>query len=582
MICLVRPPAGESFRFATPSISLPLGLAYVAGALEASGREVRVVDAVAEGPEIRTRYIKGYLIGLRLEDLADRIPADADLIGITVIFTHEWPIVVRLIDLIKARRPGCRIVLGGEHITAMPEFCMLTSKADFLILGEGEGPIVDLAGALENARPLSEVASLVWRDGERVVVNRRAERRLDVDDIPRPAWHLFDVRGYNQNRFVGGMASDSLAIPVLATRGCPYQCTYCAAPNMWTPRWIARDPVKFVDEIEHYVRTYGARHFPFEDLTAIIQKEWIVAFCNEVLRRGLEITWQMPTGTRSEAIDAEVAELLGRSGMIGMTYAPESGSETTRRLVKKKMSTEKLFASIDAAVGAHLNVCVFLVIGFPHDTDEHLAENLPFIDRLKAAGVNHVAVNYYMALPGTELFHSLYDAGKLRIDHTYFRHMLQSIWLMPLKSYSDHIGRWRLMAWKLRLYWRFFAAAGKAPAHATSGLIDGRDSGHLSKVRGALATAARSGWDVAKARLKPGWMPQREERQLFARWDAIYREIRARNLATGVAVRSPADSTELHRANVVKALKRDHETSRSLPILPGAAEPQPTTFASAG
>src|SRR4029450_7497130 len=96
------------------------------------------------------------------------------------------------------------------------------------------------------------------------------------------------------------------------------QCTYCSAPNMWLPRWIARDPVKGVDEIEMYVRKFGAGNFPFQDLTAIIQKDWIKTFCNERIRRNPHIQWQLPTGTRSEAIDPEVARLLKASGMTSM------------------------------------------------------------------------------------------------------------------------------------------------------------------------------------------------------------------------------------------------------------------------
>ena len=116
MICLIRPPAVEWFRFTSTSITLPLGLAYIAGALEASGRTVHVLDAVGEGPDVLTRYYKGHLIGIPLKDIVARIPADAEWVGITAIFTHEWPAVVRLIDLIKEARPELTVVLGGEHM----------------------------------------------------------------------------------------------------------------------------------------------------------------------------------------------------------------------------------------------------------------------------------------------------------------------------------------------------------------------------------------------------------------------------------------------------------------------------------
>jgi radical SAM superfamily enzyme YgiQ (UPF0313 family) len=575
MICLIRPPAAECVRFATTSLTLPLGLAYIAGALEAAKYEVAVIDAVGEAPEKRTRYITGYLIGLPLEEIARLVPAQASLVGISVIFTHEWPAVVRLVELIKACRPDLRVVLGGEHITSMPEFCLLTSKADFLVLGEGEETIVELAAALERDHPLAAVDGLVYRDGDAIVSNRRRRRRRDLDAVAWPAWHHFALQKYNDNRFVGGIYTRRLTIPILATRGCPYQCTYCSAPGMWTPLWIPRDPVRVVDEIQHYVETYGAGNFPFQDLTAIIQKDWIVRFCEELIARKLDICWQLPSGTRSEAIDSEVAELLHRSGMNNMAYAPESGSEETRRFVKKKMHTERLFQSVEAAVGAGLNVSLFMVLGLPHDKAENIAQNLPFLQRLRRTGVKDVSVAYYMALPGTELFDSLYDAGKIRLDRKYFYHMLHNLSLIPVRSYSEHLGRLELAAWKLRLLLRFYATKGRAESgvgianSVRRGLRGLRGGGHDSKLPTAFRNAASSTWHTLRTQFVPGWVSRREEARLFADWDDIYRSVRRERIAAGVSEVSPADTTKLHERNVVTRLRRDQETGHTL-VLPRA------------
>src|SRR5215470_16318038 len=121
VICLIRPPAAESFRFSVASIALPLGLAYVAGSLRHAGFDIHLVDAVGEGAGTRANYCKGYLVGLRFEQIVERIPTETDIIGITVVFTHEWPAVVRLIDLIRDRHPDAAIIIGGEHVTSMPE-----------------------------------------------------------------------------------------------------------------------------------------------------------------------------------------------------------------------------------------------------------------------------------------------------------------------------------------------------------------------------------------------------------------------------------------------------------------------------
>jgi radical SAM superfamily enzyme YgiQ (UPF0313 family) len=573
VICLIKPPVVESFRFSTLTVTLPLGLAYIAGALEAAGHDVQVVDAVGAGPDVRTRYYKGYLVGLRLEDIAARIPAEARIVGISVIFTHEWPAVAHLVDLIKTARPDVTVVLGGEHATSMPEFCLRTSRADALVMGEGEEAVVELVAALEAGGELSDVAGIAYRDGERIFTTPRRTRVRDVDALPWPAWHLFDLQTYFEHRFVGGVFTNDLTIPLLATRGCPYQCTFCSAPNMWTPRWIPRDPVKVVDEIQHYVETFGARNFPFQDLTAIVRKDWIVAFCRELLRRGLDIRWQMPSGTRSEAIDGEVADLLRRSGMVSMAYAPESGSETTRRYVKKKVETERLAESVRHAVAAELNVAVFLVIGFPHDTREHLRENVPFLQRMAREGVTDVAIGFYMALPGTELFYSQYDDGRIRIDRDWFRHILHSVALWPSRSYCE-LGLLELALTKLRLFLTFYGTRRRdeqsVPLLASLGrMIRGLRGGeHSSKLETVFRNAVLSLWDTVRVQFRPGWMSRSRERHFFDD-----REIRRTKRDRGQLVQLPADTTQLHLRNFVPTLRLDHEQGGVFP--PPAARTTP-------
>ena len=520
---------------------------------------------------------KGCLVGLRLEDIADRVPADAALIGITVVFTHEWPAVARLVQLIKERLPDTPIVLGGEHITSMPEFCLLTSLADYVVMGEGEETIVGLMQALSGDSNLESICGLGYRVGEAVQINERRQRKTDIDEIAWPDWAPLDVDAYHANRFVGGMYSEHLTMPILATRGCPYQCTYCSAPNMWLPRWIPRDPVKVVDEIEHYIQAYGAKNFPFQDLTAIIQKDWIRTFCEEVLKRNLKFTWQLPTGTRSEAIDPEIARLLKASGMTSMAYAPESGSETTRKFIKKKMKTDRLFDSIDAAVSAKLNVATFLVIGFPHDEAQHLQENFEFIDRLAAHGITDLSVGFYMALPGTELFHSLYDAKRIKLDRAYFRHILDSLALIPSQRYCEHLSRWDLFRWKMRFYRRFYGAKKKvgesqgmiASVFRAIGGIFSQD-GHASKLETAFRNGIMSGVETVKSMLGRQWISAAEEAKLFADWDDQYRNIRREKLQRGIVQLAPEDARDLHRGNVISQLEQDHTSARRIAATVGA------------
>ena len=561
-IQLLRLPAAECFRLATTSMALPLGLAYISSSLKKHGFKVEVLDGVGEAPKNRTGYFKGYLVGLSLEEVVEKINPNTLAIGISVIFTHEWPVAVKLVSLIKEKFPNIPIILGGEHISALPEFSLNTSSIDYIVLGEGEETILELMNAIKNKSSVEKIEGIGYKINNEVVINTRRNRRRSVDDISYPDWDSFNVKGYHENRFSGGMYSDGITIPILATRGCPYQCTYCSSPNMWSPLWIPRDPIRVVDEIEYNVKKFGAKNFPFQDLTAIIKKDWVKAFCEELIKRDLNISWQLPSGTRSEAIDSEIAFLLKKSGMSSMAYAPESGSDETRKMIKKQMRTDRLFDSIDATAKADLNLSVFLVIGFPHDLPEHLEENKNFVERLAKHGVTDLSIAFYMALPGTELFYSLYDSNKIKLDIKYFTHILDSLSLYPSLNYCPAISSIGLFIWKIKFYLGFYKSKReglfRSVARGNEGIISSK--GHESKLPTAFKNAYTSLFDTLKSKRKR-WISKKEEKNLFKEWDNIYRQIRSEKISKGLDEISPSDTSVLYKINVMNRLQRDHKTT---------------------
>jgi len=249
----------------------PLGLAYVAGSLRAAGHECVVLDAIAEAPTQLIPNGELQRLGLSDEQILERIDPAAPALAISSMFSFNWPSLRELIVKIRARYPDKLIVCGGEHFSGLPELSLEHAPIDYVLVGEGEETAVDLFGRLDGGARLDPAAvpGLCWRDGERIVRNEPRARRRDVDEIPWPAWDLFDLDAYNDHDLLGGLHF-GVTVPILATRGCPYQCTYCSSPNMWTTRWYARDPLDAADEIEHYRDTYGATNFPFQDLTAIL------------------------------------------------------------------------------------------------------------------------------------------------------------------------------------------------------------------------------------------------------------------------------------------------------------------------
>jgi hypothetical protein len=211
------------------------------------------------------------------------------------------------------------------------------------------------------------------------------------------------------------------SMPILATRGCPYQCTFCSSPAMWTTRYYVRDVHDVVDEIASYVERYGATNIDFYDLTAIIKRDWILAFCAELERRKLSITYQLPSGTRSEALDAEVLAALHRTGCHNICYAPESGSPRTLQRIKKKIKPERMVESIRAATRNGISVKANLIIGFPNETKREIWDTVRFGIRLAWVGAEDLPLFPFVPYPGSELFRQLRDEGVVpELSNAYF------------------------------------------------------------------------------------------------------------------------------------------------------------------
>jgi radical SAM superfamily enzyme YgiQ (UPF0313 family) len=422
-VTLLRPPLLVPTWSDSGPLTPPIGPAYLASSLRQAGHTARIVDGLGERPAQITSLFNGSVMamGLRSEEIVERIEPGNDLIGVSCMFSQDWPEIRRLIELVRRRFPEVPIVAGGEHVTAVAGFTLdSTPEVDVCVMGEGEETIVELAQAVDRQSAFDAIPGLLLRgpDGPRSTGPRGRIR--DIDAIPWPAWDLVPLANYLDN-LLGYGVNRGRSMPMLATRGCPYQCTFCSNPEMWTTRWYARNPELVLDEIQAYQEQYGATNFDFYDLTAIVKRSWIIQFTNRILERKMVFTWQLPSGTRSEAIDEEVSRLLYASGCRNMSYAPESGSPDVLKRIKKVVKLDRLEASVLGAVRNGLNVKLNIIMGFPNESRRELNQTLRFLARMGSAGVHDMSISLFSPYPGSELYHELRAAGAIaELSDEYF------------------------------------------------------------------------------------------------------------------------------------------------------------------
>lgn len=441
-VTLIRTPSLFAAGALTLSAIPPLGLAYLAGSLREKGWRVKIIDAVAEAiTQVRPAGYKNlHVNGLAIDEIVQRIDPDTKYLGVSFPFSHEWPMAKQLVKAIKARWPHLKIFGGGEHMTAMPEFSLRDcSSLDVACLGEGEGTVVALIDAWEKGATLNEVGGISYLDAKGAYqLTSKRERMREIDDIPRPAWDLLPLEIYLSGGYSFGV-NIGRTIPLLATRGCPYSCTFCSNPSMWTTLWRARKAANVVDEMQDYVTTYKAQNFDFYDLTAIVRKDWTIEFCQLLKERQLNITWQLPSGTRSEALDDEVTKLLYETGCRNISYAPESGSPEILKRIKKKVDLDRMIISMRAAKRNKINIKCNIIVGFPGERMKNILETYRFILRMSWAGVDDVSVWTFCAYPGSAIFNDLVKAGRItKFDDDYFYSLLSYSDLRNVTSWNEH------------------------------------------------------------------------------------------------------------------------------------------------
>ncbi len=459
-ICIIRPSVIHKELALSHMPSAPIGPAYIASVLRQHGHDVQVIDAPIEGFNNVEKFIMDtYIYGLNPENTILMADEDTEVFCISFMFTNNWYFDRELVKEAKKRFPNSIIIGGGEHATAVPKYCFDTAPGlDFIVMGEGEATVVELMDAIEKEETYEEINSIVYKRGEELIINRgkKVKRILNISQIPWPAWDLFPLDKYFDNKISYGVYRGN-SLPIMASRGCPYECTFCSNPIMWGRQYTLRDISDFLDELEFWNKNYNVVNFDFYDLTAVIKRQWIIDMCDELEKRNLKITYQIPAGTRAEAIDFEVASKLFKTGCKNITYAPESGSVKVLKDIKKKVKLSVMYYSIACAYKAGMNVKLNIIVGMPGETHKDVWLTIWFLIRSSWIGVHDMYPAIFSPYPGSVLFDSLTEQGEVDIySDEYIAEIINSHDLWPGKTYNASMKSFYIKLYSVIMYFVFY------------------------------------------------------------------------------------------------------------------------------
>ncbi len=455
----------------------PLTLALLAATLKKHEYQVTCIDATGEKLGEYHDFGKSDLLaqGLTIHEVTGRIPSHTNVIGISCMFANEWVYSRQLLQLIREKFPGAVIIAGGEHVSAdFTHILKQDSGIDICVRGEGEETLLELLEKIRTSDSWKEVVGISYLEQDEIKSTADRKRIINIDEIPWADWSAVPLRNYLDQ----GMGNDTQrkrSVPLIASRGCPYRCTFCTSPQMWGTRWIARDPHDVINEMKQSIRIYDANHFEFYDLTAIINKNWIHTFCDLLTAEKLEVSWSLPTGTRTEVLDRPTLAKIKASGCIKMTLAPESGSMATLERIKKKTKPEAMLKVIRNCRKEGMITKCNMIFGFPDQTMKEVFQSFVYIFRMALAGANDVACFSFVPYAGSELFNQLVASGKIIRDENYDDFLSRCIYndTADIRSWSESIPQWLMpmlvMGGMLFFYvssflirpWRFFQLIGR-------------------------------------------------------------------------------------------------------------------------
>ena len=372
-ICLIHTPCLE---LRDDRLEPPLGLLYIASSLEQQGFEVKLLDLAA----------------VTDSNLVDLIPDHYDVYGFST-YSVNYDITLKICIELKKRNPEALMIAGGPHATALPHE-VSGDGFDIVITGEGE---VTVSYIMQNLSKKAEFPALM----------RGTPPTLD--DLPFPNYDLINMNTYS--RVVDG----EKCVSILTSRGCPYPCAFCNSNIMGAGKAMRfRSPDCVAQEIRYIKQKYAIKHFRIQDDIYTINIKRIRELAPKIGQENIHYR----CFARVNSMSDEMAHLLKESGCLHASFGVESGSPTilAKGAMSKMQTPQQIRQGLTNANKAGIASRIYLLVGFPGETDETIQETLSL---LKDCPWDEFAVYPVIAYPGTPLHDRPKDFGITYIDKNY-------------------------------------------------------------------------------------------------------------------------------------------------------------------
>src|SRR3972149_3922672 len=369
---------------------LPLGLAYVGAALEKAGFQVEILD--------------NYLLEKPIEDVKLEVKRlNPEIVGITCS-SATYSRCVETATAIKETLPSCKVVVGGWHPSYEPDSMLQHPEIDYVVMGEGERAMVELATHITRGgdEQATAIAGVAYRQEGKIVKNAPVFIN-NLDELPFPARHLLPMHLYERViEYLNVKPVDNMNI----ARGCPFSCAFCETRQLWGKTCRTFSPHRVLEEINHLMANYGTKGIYFINDHLTIRKKETAELCSLIRQNNLDIEWVCDT--RADLVSRDLLRKMKEAGCKTIWFGVESGSPRILRKINKNIMPEQTIRAFRLCREEGIQIACSFILGIPGETASDMEATYKFAKRLDP---DWCQFNIFVACPGSSLYDEVMQQG---------------------------------------------------------------------------------------------------------------------------------------------------------------------------
>lgn len=417
-ILLVRPPYKGMGKYIPPHMGLCSIAAYLRKNLKCDAN-FKFIDALPDKMDV-------------LDIVENVVESKPDIVLMTVK-TLQKNVSLEIAKEVK-KRSETIVVLGGNHVTVKPEEMISDNSVDYCVVGEGERPILKLINHLFLYKgKIEDIDGLYYKRNGHICKNVFL-KYLDINELPCPAWDLLDLSKYTENIHVNIIDQ---ALPIMASRGCPFSCDFCSTYLTWGHKVRYRSPQNVISEIKECIEKYKIRTFHFYDDNLLLNSKWIHEFVELLLGENLNIEWICLSRPEIILREKEFLPKMKLAGCRGFELGFEAGDDELYSNMNKGVKYSNFINSFKLIESCGFDMIELLLMNFyDGETVFSLWKAGKEVEELKKSNAYILTSRYHATpFPGTEFFNKCIKKGIL-IDETFDYFHAQYMTYMP-NSFLD-------------------------------------------------------------------------------------------------------------------------------------------------